>query len=273
MEGTENKDVSTEGTGATAPFSLDTSHTPLDSPGSNTQALFSPNTRTQSQPRSFKPLKYQFTPEQDALIFQTYREKQFTRKRQWVKELSRRFGLPAWKISRRARLIGAYEPKVKEPAWSERELHVLQLNALYCCEVIQRKLRAQGFKRSIAAIDVKRARMRFREQHDPCSAQAVSKCFGIDVHSVLSWIEKGWLEAHKKGTKRHGQQGGDEWIIKDKDIRDFIINNIGIIDIRKVDKWWFVGILAGNVGLDAQHSAGEGEEYADESKAALRMVK
>ncbi len=237
-----------------------------------TPSRFVANSRTQPQPRSLKPVKFTFTPEQDALIFQTCREKQFTKRRAWVRELSRRFNIPAWKICRRARLIGAYEPKVKEPPWTERELHIMQLNALFSCEVIQRKLKAVGFKRSIAAIDVKRARMRFREQHDPCSAQAVAKCFGVDVHTILRWIEKGWLRAHKKGTRRHGRRGGDEWIIKDREIRAFIIENIGVIDLRKIDKWWLVGILCPKEGLNMQDSAGRGEENADETIEKLRLA-
>jgi hypothetical protein len=197
-----------------------------------------------------------------------YREKQHTKKRQWIKELSRRFSIPAWKISRRARLIKAYEPRVKELPWSARELHILELNAMYVPEVIQRKLRARGFRRSVAGIDIKRDRMRFKEQQEPCSARAVSRCFGIDTHTVLSWIAKGWLKAAHKGTKRHGHQGGDEWIIKDKDIRNFIIDNIGVVDLRKVDKWWFVSVLCPEAGISVQAAAGQGDEYDEEPKVA-----
>ncbi len=224
------------------------------------------------EPVSKRPVKYKFTPEQDALIFKVYREKACTKKHPWVKELACKFGLPEWKVSRRARLIGAYEPRIKEPPWSGRELHIMQLNAMYSPEVIQRKLKAQGFKRSITAVDIKRGRMRFREQYDPCSAQAIAHCFGIDIHSVLTWITKGWLRASKKGTKRHGKQGGDEWIIKDKDILAFIVNNVGIIDIRKVDKFWFVSVLTGDSGLEMQESAGVGEEYTDEPRTSLRRL-
>jgi hypothetical protein len=212
-----------------------------------------------TEPRSFKPVKYTFTPEQDKIIFHVYREMQYTQKRAWVKELAKRFGVPSWKISRRARLIGAYEPRVKESPWSSGELHILELNALYSCEVIQRKLKAQGFIRSIAGIDVKRGRLRLREKHNPCSAQAVASCFGIDVHTVLRWIEKGWLKACRKGTRRSGLQGGDEWIIKEKDIRDFIVKNIGLIDLRKVDKFWFVDILAPSA-YHPENSTGSGWE-------------
>ena len=44
---------------------------------------------------------------------------------------------------------------------------------------------------------------------------------------------------------RTPQQGGNAWLIKDKDVRDFIVNNVNLIDLRKVDKYWFVGLLTG----------------------------
>jgi len=62
---------------------------------------------------------------------------------------------------------------------------------------------------------------------------------------VLRWIEKGLLKASKKGTKREN----DEWHIEDRHIRQFIVENVGIIDIRKVDKVWFVELLTGEAGV------------------------
>jgi hypothetical protein len=43
-----------------------------------------------------------------------------------VKRLAEILKIPRWRITRRAREIGAYEPKVKEPDWSEREITVLE---------------------------------------------------------------------------------------------------------------------------------------------------
>lgn len=189
--------------------------------------------------------KWRFTPTQDAEIFRIYREVQPVGRNSAVKDLARRWDLPRWKVSRRARDIGAYEPRIKEAPWSESELHILELNALLSCEVIQRKLKARGYKRSITGINLKRKRMNFRAQQIPCSSRAVAECFGIDSHAVSRWIEKGLLKATKKGTGRTPQQGGDEWHIKDKDVRQFVIENTGLIDIRKIDKFWLVDLLTG----------------------------
>ena len=79
------------------------------------------------------------------------------------------------------------------------------------------------------------------------SGRKVAEGFGIDSHSVcvLKWIQDRLLKAKKRGTKRtelHGE-GGDIYYIKDKDIRQFIIENIEIIDLRKVDKFWFIDVM------------------------------
>jgi hypothetical protein len=150
-----------------------------------------------------------------------------------------------WAVSRRALQLGVRASHIKEPVWSDAELHILELNAMLSPEVIQRKLRAQGYTRSVAAVNLKRKRLHLRQQQVPCSAHAVAECFGIDRHAVLRWIEKGLLKASKKGTKREN----DEWHIEDRHIRQFIVENVGIIDIRKVDKVWFVELLTGEAGV------------------------
>ncbi len=197
------------------------------------------------QRKKGKPPKYIFPPYIDEMIRKLYRE-QYNPREGKVRDLAEKLNMPRWRISRRALEIGALEPRIKEPPWSERELHILELNALYTPAVIQRKLKAYGFKRSVYGIALKRKRMHYLQQQIKNSALAVAECFGVDNHTVTNqWIKKGLLKAKRRGTQRTESQGGDEWFIKDKDIRKFIIENIGIIDLRKVDKFWFVDILAG----------------------------
>ena len=205
------------------------------------------NYESQQRKKGKQP-KYIFTSFIDEMIRKLYRE-QYNPREGKVRELATRLNMPRWRIGRRAREIGALEPRIKEPPWSERELHVLELNALYTPEVIQRKLKANGFQRTVYGIMLKRKRMHYLQQQIKNSALAVAGCFGVDNHTVTGqWIKKGLLKAKRRGTQRTEAQGGDEWFIKEKDIRQFIIENIGIIDIRKVDKFWFVDILAGYLG-------------------------
>lgn len=193
--------------------------------------------------RAGRRLKYIFTEFQDSLIRQLYREK-YNPQRAEVAKLAVHLMVPRWRITKRAREIGALEPRIKEPSWSQQELHILELNALYTPERIQIRLKTSGFKRSITAITVKRKRLKLARQHVKGSARAVAECFGVDPSTVADkWIRKGLLKAAKRGTARTPQQGGDEWFVKEKDIREFIIENVGIIDFRKIDKFWLVNIL------------------------------
>lgn len=188
--------------------------------------------------------KYSFTPKMDELIRRVYREGGTGRGQ--VRDLAMKIHLPRWKVSRRAREIGAYEPRIKEPEWSQGELLILERNAHRQPEVIQRRLKEKGFRRSATGIILKRRRMRFLRNLDGYSASQVAEGFGVGcVKTVTRWIHLGLLKAGKRETLRTEQQGGDIFYIKDKYIREFIIHNIGLIDIRKVDKFWFVDILAG----------------------------
>ena len=199
-------------------------------------------------PRRSKPRTYVFTPEQDALIRRTYEggTGQFIGKGPVIRLLALRLGVPKWRVCRRAKEIKAYQPRVKELPWSERELHILELNALLTPIRIRLKLKAQGFTRSENAIKIKCTRRHMKQQMNKGSARAIAACFGVDASTVSDqWIRKGLLKAKRRGTLRTPQQGGDEWLIKEKDIRDFVIQHVGIIDFRKVDKYWLTALLAG----------------------------
>lgn len=160
-----------------------------------------------------------------------------------VNELADRLRKPRWAIARRAFEIGATEPRIKEPVWSEQELGILELSAHRHTAVIRRHLKKAGYKRSEMGIFLKRKRMRFLQNMNGQSVNSLAGCFGIDAHCVTRWIDKGLLKSSNRGTDRMPQQGGDMYYIKDAWVKEFINQNIGIIDIRKVDKFWLIGIL------------------------------
>ena len=160
-----------------------------------------------------------------------------------VGELAIKFGLPRWKISRYALQQGWCAKCKKEPNWSEQELKILEGVAHLSPERIQIRLKKAGFSRSQNGIVLKRKRMRFLQNLKGMTSRTLAMCFGIDDHCITTWIEKGYLKAKKRGTKRTSKQGGDQWFIKEKWVRNFIVENVSIIDFRKVDKFWLVDIL------------------------------
>jgi hypothetical protein len=163
-----------------------------------------------------------------------------------VRAYAEKVGYPRWKISRYAIQQGWIATNPKMPAWSPKELHILEKCAHLSMETIQKKLKEAGFIRSVTAILLKRKRLELPSNLQGQSATQVSKLFGIDIHGLVRWIDSGWLKAIKRGTKRTSKQGGDTYYIKPEDIKEFIVSYVEEIDIRKVDKYWFVGLLVGN---------------------------
>ena len=207
--------------------------------------------------------KYFFSPEMDAEIRGLYLNEVGIKAVKYtgpVKALAKKFGMPRWAISYRACRLGILPMQKKEPDWSPEEEAILERNAHLVPRSVWKHLKKAGFSRSITGITVKRKRMHLsRSSMDGYTCRSLAQCFGIDDHGVMRWIGKGWLKARRRGTARTPQQGGDEWYITDAWVRKFIIHNIAVIDIRKVDKYWLVDMLAGGY-----HGLGRLEERTDD---------
>lgn len=157
---------------------------------------------------------------------------------------AKRHGYPRWKITRYAQRHGFICKTVKEPKWTPEELQTLERNAHHSPEIIQRRLRQKGFNRTIQGIVLKRKRMHLLAGLDGYSARQVAVGLGVDMHFVTTAIKKGEIKASVRALNRTPQQGGNPYYIREKDIKEFIVDHIHKIDIRKVDKYWLVSILA-----------------------------
>jgi hypothetical protein len=165
-----------------------------------------------------------------------------------VAALAKRLKVPRWWISTQATRLCLKAPRFKEPAWSAEELAIAQAHAHQHVGTIQKHLARAGYRRSETGIVVKLKRNGGTGRAldpDNYSATALAKLFNIDGHSVAAWVDKGWLQARMRGTKRGKKQGGDEHVIHRNAVRQFIIDNVHAVDFRKVDKFWLVEILTG----------------------------
>lgn len=192
--------------------------------------------------------KYTFTPEMLTEIKKVYQQAAYMpgyHKTAPVRRLAEKFGIPRWKVSRQAGIMGLRHMTKKEGKWTESELKILERNAYKHPETIQKRLRKDGFHRSVQGIVLKRKRMHLLKSFGFDNTLSLAECLGVDAHAVVRYIQKGWLKARRRGTRRTRQQGGDHWLIKEKDIRAFIIENVSILDFRKIDKFWLVDLLAG----------------------------
>lgn len=192
--------------------------------------------------KSLKPLKWRITPEMHERIRDVYQNVTGNGE---VRELGRALGLPRWKLTRYAISQGWLARHRKEPVWTETEVNILEQSAHFSLPVIQRRLKKAGFARTEIGIQVKRKRMRYPANLKGQSALATAGCFGVTEKNITAWIKKGWLKAGRRGTARTAAQGGDQWFIKERAIRKFVISYVEVIDFRKVDKFWLVDLLAG----------------------------
>jgi hypothetical protein len=133
--------------------------------------------------------------------------------------------------------------RTKERPWSYTEEEILEKRGYLRAAAIQQYLARDGYERSLAAIQVKIVRLRIKRNLDGYSACALAKAFGVDVHKVCTWIKRGLLAAHPRGTERSKEQGGDMWWIPIAAVRRFILRAPEEIDLARVEKFWFLDLL------------------------------
>jgi hypothetical protein len=185
--------------------------------------------------------KYIFTPQLDERIRRIYLVQPGAKTRPGIRQLAEQVGIPHWALKKRARELGL--ARTKERPWSERELAILARYAWMSDERIRLKLKAAGYMRSATAIHLKLRRMRFKSDPGFYSGKGLADALGIDSHVVTRWIKAGHLRAQFRGTKRTEQQGGDIYLIREKDVRRFILQHPTEIDLRKVDQLWFLDLI------------------------------
>lgn len=189
---------------------------------------------------SYKTRKHHITPEIHELIREVYQSDTGGGQ---VRDLCLRTGLPAYTVSRYARAQGWLARQPKEPDWRPEELRLLKEYARYAPAGIRKKLLEHGYRRSETGIVLKRKRLGLLRDLGGVSATRLGNLMGVDSHNITDAIKQGLLRAERRETNRTAAQGGDAWFIRPGDIREYIVKNIHDIDIRKVDKYWFVELL------------------------------
>jgi len=191
--------------------------------------------------------KYFFTPAMDDEIRDAYHLYVEYNIRKAIGSCARKLGLPKWMVTRRGGTLGL--ARVKEPAWSADEVALLERWGHLTDAVIQRKLKAAGFHRSVNGIHLKLKRLRIKQNLDGYSACSLATAFGVDSHKVTTCIRRKMLRATLRGTDRTEQQGGDSFWITQNAVRDFVSAYADEVDLRKVEKWWFLDLVTnGRIG-------------------------
>ncbi|MBA4751449.1 MAG: hypothetical protein H2055_04365 [Sphingopyxis sp.] len=162
-----------------------------------------------------------------------------------IKDLAFAVGRPRWWVTKRATRLGLVTPRFKEPAWTDVERDIVRDNFHRSPKSIQRMLKRAGYERTETAIMVMGKRLgATREDPLHLTARGLADLMGVDPTTVAGWISRGLLKAKRRGTGRCSAQGGDQHRIHLRDVRSFIIDNAATVDIRKVDKFWFIDLVA-----------------------------
>ena len=130
-------------------------------------------------------------------------------------------------------------------SWSKDEIGILKRNGHLQLNQIQHRLELCGYHRSLPAIAQKRKRMRCGVQPEN-SLQGVADGLGAHIQTVIKWIKEGKLKAQEVPDHR---PAGFRYIISEKNVREFIIRNPDQLNLGKVDKYWFIDILASSDGV------------------------
>ena len=186
-----------------------------------------------------KGTKFPITPrmhEQIRLAYQTNTDKGA------IRALAKRLGLPRWRVTRYAISQCWVMKRKKEPLWTDKEVAIMKKWAYLSPEGIRLKLKAAGYSRTATAIAIKRRTSKARSQISGESASSLAACMGVGKHVILRAIREGKIKA-QSGCNRSGRY--QTYHIKQKDIRRYLIDYISEVDVRKVDKYWFVDTLTG----------------------------
>lgn len=175
--------------------------------------------------------KYFFTPAQDKVLLNRYDSKKET-----VNALAAAFGFPTWTIRKRAAILGV--SRTKEPRWSEADEDYLRKH--YSTKSL--RTLSKELNRTITSIMLKKKRLGIRKTDDGYTLRGLCEALGVDHHKVEYWVAQGWLKKRGRGIQREEH---DYWLVTDKNLRDFVRAHPEEIDLRRVDKFWFIDLLAG----------------------------
>lgn len=166
-----------------------------------------------------------------------------------LKQLSRATGRPRVWFTNRAAVLGLVTPRFKQLPWSQAERELVSTMRGKHPQTIRQALRKAGFARTTTAVVMELKRMGWRREKADghYSAATLCQCFGVSADTLRRWDRLGLEVAREKSmrasphAKPHDKA---EWCVTERALRAFVIDNVAIIDFRKVDKFWLVDLLA-----------------------------
>lgn len=164
-----------------------------------------------------------------------------------IKRLAAQIGVPRTRLTNYARKHGWINRRrctdYNRP-WDPEEIKILHKYAHTSPLTTQRKLEKAGFKRTVSAVEVKRARERVVQNRKGVSANDLALCMGIDSHSILKLINTGKLKAKRLEGYNDSRTLG--YHILPSAVRKYITENLAEVNIAKCDKYWLIDLFTTN---------------------------
>lgn len=167
-----------------------------------------------------------------------------------ITELAKRLAVPRDAVQYWAREMGL--TRQRGPRWTpededylRRNLHRSSLGAI-----------AKKLGRTQTAVKLKAKRLGVNKcGQEGYTMRGLCMGLGCSHHTVLKWLEKGWI----KGRHRHTERANhDVWCFSDDAIRKFVKQHPQEVDPRRADWLWLVDILTGGLGeLDTEYGESE----------------
>ncbi len=199
--------------------------------------------------------KYPSNPRIDEAIREAYRQFRNYNNRTALTALAKRIGWPKHRVNGRGCELGL--ARAKELYWSEEETAIVAKWGHLTDKAIQTKLQNAGFARTLTAVHLKVKRLRIKKNLDGYSATKLAEAFGVDPKTVTKWINRGMLQAERRGTHRTDKQNGDTFWITNESVKTFVQRYPDEVDLAKVEKWWFLDLVTGGKISDRTVEAGQ----------------
>lgn len=179
----------------------------------------------------------------DAAIRRTWQEPPT---RTAVRKLCAAIMRPHSWVTKRAVTLGLVVPRFAPRAWSKEEDAYLEAHAHVACHTLAARFRERGWDRTASAIE-QRVKHRKLDIVDPerYNARQLAGLMGVNEHTVRHWIEHEGLASDRE-PMRTGDPGARKvhWIAR-RDLRRWIGTHAQLVDLRKVDRYWFIDLAFG----------------------------
>jgi TfoX/Sxy family transcriptional regulator of competence genes len=152
-------------------------------------------------------------------------------------------GWPEHAVFRRAVELGLTSAWSEVP-WSEPEEELVSELAWQSPAVVQDQIKKRfGKHRTQSSIIAKRNRLKCMKNLDGLTHSGLEEALGVGQRMVDRWLESGKI----RGILRFPENqaiGRSVWFFPHWEVRRFIMENLEEIDLARVEKHWFVDLIA-----------------------------